>query len=1158
MIWQIFKVIIMVLFLLFIIGLTFWLVLLAGWPWWVGLFILLGLLGMVLMLAFTQRLLLRRREQRFVQQVIEQDELHYRGLPEKEKEGMKGLQSQWKEAIEALKKSHLKKYGNPLYILPWYVVLGESGSGKTTALQSARLSSPFVEVRKTSGISGTRNCDWWFFENAIILDTAGRYAIPIDEGRDKDEWQKFLRLLSKFRKKEPINGLVITMAADKLSSAGIEELEEDGRNIRHRIDELMRSLGAKFPIYVLITKCDLVQGIARFCDNLSEETLGQAMGMINQDLSKDVTSITQKIIEHLVQRLRDLRLLVFHKSKPKAPDPELLLFPEEFERLQPGLNAFMRVAFQENPYQETPFLRGIFFSSGKQEGSPYSHFLKELGLIHERELLQGTSRGFFLHDFFSGILPTDRHLFKPTLGLLEWRRLTRNLGLLAWIAIAVAFCGLLSFSFAKNLMIMREVAKEVSKPVVSQNDLVADIIRMDQFRQVLLKVEEQNRGWWIPRFGLRESIRIEKELKARFGGRFREGFLKPYHERMAGAIIGFTTDTAEDVTGAYIAQLVRRINLIQGRLENKKIETLKGKPLPTYERTLQTLGQEVIPEVGQKIAGLYFDYILWTEDADILTQEKAQLQTWLNHILTLEKSNLNWMAAWINRNQGLTALRLEDFWGGSLTAKDATWIEPAFTLKGMNALQSFIKEIEEALTDPVVIAGNKLTFQDWYRKEYFHTWNVFGRSFPRGADGLNDKTEWRQMASIMGTEANPYFKLFDRIVEEMKPFSEHSGLPSWVQSVYAFKDTSGKASLLQKKSDEKAGIMQKATTSLGSTITKIEEKTGINTDGLESKLKAAQALRDFKDALSQIVIAVTSRDTAFQTATAIYSDDPSTSQTPYFVARRAFSQFQVSLGGSKPDQELFWNLVKGPLDFLLTFVSRESACQLQNIWEKDVLMEVQGETDMNILIQDLLGKDGFARKFVMGTAKPFIATSLKRGFYAKNIDGQTIPFDNYFFIFLNKGAQSVRPARASYSVTIHGEPTGANKEAAIIPHATELEMQCADKTYQLVNLNYPVRETVNWSPANCGDVVFKIKVSNLILTKNYTGNLAFAKFLKDFEKGTRIFYPHEFPEQEAELKRMQIQSIIARYRFDQHKPVIQFLQAGPGRVPEEIVACWDQ
>ena len=102
----------------------------------------------------------------------------------------------------------------------------------------------------------------------------------MDEGRDKDEWQKFLSLLIKFRKKEPINGLVVTVAADKLIDPRLEVLEDDARNIRRRIDELMRVLGAKFPIYLMVTKCDLIQGMTQFCDNLPEKDPGSGHGVL--------------------------------------------------------------------------------------------------------------------------------------------------------------------------------------------------------------------------------------------------------------------------------------------------------------------------------------------------------------------------------------------------------------------------------------------------------------------------------------------------------------------------------------------------------------------------------------------------------------------------------------------------------------------------------------------------------------------------------------------------------------------------------------------------------------------------------------------------------------------------------------------------------------
>ncbi|MCP4295916.1 MAG: type VI secretion system protein ImpL, partial [Proteobacteria bacterium] len=283
--------------------------------------------------------------------------------------------------------SHLRKHGNPLYVLPWYLVIGESGSGKSTAIGSARLSSTFAEVNRTSGISGTRNCDWWFFEQAIILDTAGRWTIPIDEDKDTEEWNRFLNLLSKYRKKEPLNGICVTIAANKLLDASPEVLEEDGKNIRSRIDELMRALGFKFPVYVLVTKCDLMQGMNEFCDYLPEKGLDQPMGLVNHDLSTDIVDFQKRTFESIDERLRSIRLLLLHQQEPGGARPGILLFPEEFRNLQKGLEAFLKGAFKKNPYQEASTLRGLYFSSGKQEGTPFSHFLNSLGLIGEQEVL---------------------------------------------------------------------------------------------------------------------------------------------------------------------------------------------------------------------------------------------------------------------------------------------------------------------------------------------------------------------------------------------------------------------------------------------------------------------------------------------------------------------------------------------------------------------------------------------------------------------------------------------------------------------------------------------------------------------------------------------------------------------------------------------------
>ena len=68
------------------------------------------------------------------------------------------------EALSVLKKTKLggkTGRGQYLYQLPWYIIIGPPGSGKTTALINSGLHFP-LGAGKVRGVGGTRNCDWWF------------------------------------------------------------------------------------------------------------------------------------------------------------------------------------------------------------------------------------------------------------------------------------------------------------------------------------------------------------------------------------------------------------------------------------------------------------------------------------------------------------------------------------------------------------------------------------------------------------------------------------------------------------------------------------------------------------------------------------------------------------------------------------------------------------------------------------------------------------------------------------------------------------------------------------------------------------------------------------------------------------------------------------
>src|SRR5205085_2105799 len=142
--------------------------------------------------------------------------------------------------------------------------IGAPGSGKTTALVNSGLNFP-LEQRSgpgaVRGVGGTRNCDWWFTDEAIFLDTAGRYTTQdSDAASDSAGWAEFLALLKKYRKRRPLNGIILTISAQDLMVEGGSARETHVAAARRRLSELTKELRIQLPVYLLVTKVDLVAG----------------------------------------------------------------------------------------------------------------------------------------------------------------------------------------------------------------------------------------------------------------------------------------------------------------------------------------------------------------------------------------------------------------------------------------------------------------------------------------------------------------------------------------------------------------------------------------------------------------------------------------------------------------------------------------------------------------------------------------------------------------------------------------------------------------------------------------------------------------------------------------------------------------------------------
>nr|WP_272905105.1 type VI secretion system membrane subunit TssM [Pseudomonas petrae] len=386
------------------------------------------------------------------------------------------LRQRMDEALKLLK--HARLGGDErrnLYELPWYVIIGPPGAGKTTALVNSGMHFPLAAQMGAGairGVGGTRNCDWWFTDQAVLLDTAGRYTTQDSHAQvDKAAWLGFLDLLKKQRSRRPIDGAFIAISLSDLLLGSEAERAAHAAAIRLRIQELYSQLGVRFPIYVMLTKLDLVPGFMEFFDALSKEERAQVWGMT---FALDNPKNTEGPIGHfldefalLEQRLNARLVERLQQARDPARRDLIYGFPQQFGALKDTLQAFLDGVFKPNAFEDRALLRGVYFTSGTQEGSPIDRLIgamaQSMSLDRQHLARQtGTGRSYFIEKLFTAVAFAERGLVGVNPKVERRRKWLARAALAATVAVVVLVSTLWVISYRANQAYIAQVDQKVA------------------------------------------------------------------------------------------------------------------------------------------------------------------------------------------------------------------------------------------------------------------------------------------------------------------------------------------------------------------------------------------------------------------------------------------------------------------------------------------------------------------------------------------------------------------------------------------------------------------------------------------------------------------------------------------------------------------------
>ena len=732
------------------------------------------------------------------------------------------------EVVQFLKSSNLGAGGkDAVYSLPWFLVMGTPKSGKTSLVLGSNLNFQNLPSQRQSEqkfIRPTRNVDWRVTNEAVFLDTAGRFQT---EGIDGDEWNALLDTIKKHRSERPLDGLLIAVNAERILRADERDIEEQAKILRTRLDEAGQRLKIRFPVYLVFTHSDAIEGFRDSFSNSKQEdkTLvwGATIPLEKSENAQTLFDGEYELLQNSVMRRRLMRL-----SAPFPPARQLRIFnfPLHFGAARRKLGAFVSTLFRPNPFSESPFLRGFYFTAvpvNRPKVDPNQTLAN---------IPQTVGKAYFTEKFFSDVLLRDKDLVKTFQQQKQkppvWGWLLTALG--AFLVIALLTLAGISLVSNKQMLDEARVKGETVLKIVRENqdkdplqknedETRNEINAIEDMRRLLVRLDENERDGaplWM-RFGLYSGDAVYKQsLLPIYFIAVEQRFKKPVIEKVEADLNKFNSAPLPDDAAQREEYLSKYYNLLKaylmlsGEYKEKADPATLINALKDYWKTdskvppnLQLTALDQLDfwakQVDRDEAGTKFPRIKL--DTALVEATRRKLNDF-PPVQRYYQRKISEISKTVEEKVGtMSAARILAGKGAEAGFVEGNYTVPsAFTVEGVKLMKEAIAEANQKLSEDDWVMGEQgkeeiarttdaATLENRYYRDYTDHWTEFVKNLQ--VVSFNDKPIADNALQSFST-ANSPLEILLREVTRQTNLSAKPEPEGWIEWFWSFLPSSNK------------------------------------------------------------------------------------------------------------------------------------------------------------------------------------------------------------------------------------------------------------------------------------------------------------------------------------------------------------------------------